>query len=281
MIASCYRYLSSHWNDTLLKKRFLVSQPSRFNDKLDCAFKVVGALRQDVLDRYNTEFNWDDEACRHGLPLESVVYSKAAKGLDQNEICRLVFDDTRMAMDYNFRFLCLSKATAGDETANHMWKKYANGGEGVRIGLFLNLQERDDSPVKHVQYKDEPNVLDLSTLSKFPPTVGDVLKFICTKTKEWSIEAELRMIRQLGKWKDDDCDGKRLSFWEFPPQLVARIDLGCNFSGDVNQFVDKYSRIYPWADFYQCDAKEEVPRVYRRIRKGDEQSLPKQNVWLD
>ena len=258
-----------------------MSPPSRFNDKMDCTCRVVGTLRQDVLDRYNAEFNWDDVARRHGLPSEAIIYSKAAKGLDQNEVCRAMFNKERLAMDYNFRILCLSKAETGDRTSNHMWKNYTNCGKGVRIGLFLNLQERHDSPLKHVQYKDEPNVLDLSTLNKFPPTVDDVLKFICTKTKEWSVEAEVRVIRQLGKWKDEYCDGKSLSFWNFPPQLVARIDLGWNFGGDVNQFIDKYSRIYTWADFYQCDAIEEIPRRYRCLKKGNEQSLLQHSIQLD
>lgn len=112
-----------------------------------------------------------------------------------------------------------------------MWAHYAQGGEGVCIGIDFN----DDSITKYrpaswreaghdtlfqvvqVNYRrDRPSYADLSAM-------GYVEKAFFTKFEPWSYEQEYRVLRPLGECK---LNVKGVPLHQLPPKLIKEIILG-------------------------------------------------------
>lgn len=276
---TCYRYLSSHWYESLRDAEFMVSSPSVFNDIDDCRCLVKNAVSEEVARMLNS-YDWIAAAKRHRMPLSAVAHMRGLRfnSVDLTRMCQSGFEKARAIIDYNVRILCLSMAAAGYRTESHMWRKYANDGRGTRIGLSIDISERSDSPMKKVVYSDEEKVLDLALLDHFPITIGEVLPIVRTKSSGWSIESEVRMIRRIGSWQDH---GGR-SYWHFKRPVVRRVDIGSDCSPHrLRGVVQMLTEYYPWADVYRYTGARYLRDAYVLVRRGNLSTLPTQEILLD
>ena len=215
-----YRYLRSHWMETLRNCEFMVSRPSKFrkmesdnSDPLDCLPQLNGVVSRNILER--------------GLP----------QNLDKNQVSPCFpekftanFNDffrKDEAMDSVLRVLCLSDAS-DNNTDMHMWKNYANDFAGVRIGIGLNLGDELETNFggymgRWVEYCDNPNLIIAKTLSH-PRELSDWnWDIIFKKAKKFAVEKEYRIVTASNLWVSR-AGGEYVRLLN---ENIISVDVGC------------------------------------------------------
>lgn len=223
----CWRYLASHWEDTLKNMRFMVSAPNAFKeDPCDCVCEVDGVLPEDVWQRYRKTHNWRDEARRLNIPEDELGALLNSKLLNRDFLSRVIREkiSDRSAMSEKYRILCTSNSCASLRTEMHMWEKYAGKFSGVRIGLMFEqgMDLNGAIRVQEVSYCDDGPVWNLSDMTEFPPNGEFLIPTIMTKREEYSVEQEYRLLIM-----DSRCDHEKgRSFWHCRPEFIRVLDLG-------------------------------------------------------
>lgn len=220
-----YRYLRSHGLETLQDGRFLVSQPSKFwhwerddrglSDPKECKPQLRGSFSQ--------------SAVRKVFPgIDEVRYSK---------IFKMNFNKEFAAADtLGFvRILCLCSPERRPDTDAYMWSTYADSFRGLRLGVEIEVE--DDSMTssdrdfigQYVQYSDDSNVLNASTISDMTKLGDGAFDVIFKKDSRFIKESEYRLLMVIDEERKH-CpnlirEGAN-AFWIFPKEIIVSLDIG-------------------------------------------------------
>lgn len=219
----CYRYLGSHWMDSLVNGELKTANFIDFNDIFDGRGYADGSL--------------SDEFVSRNVPVGGLSKDGFAKLKEElnARFRKMIADRDELA---EAQIICFSESS--DEILESlMWSHYADKWHGVRLGFdFLYDLHREinykmaTTPfvLDCVRYTDEYPKIDLSLLERleddtyFTKCYRD---FILHKSTAWAYEKEWRMLVQrpdaiLGY----DDKGKEAYFWKFHPLLLKRVDVG-------------------------------------------------------
>lgn len=200
-----YRYLSSHWYETLRDAEFLASPPNKFNDCLDCAGVTVGEFPREVVSEYFMQNDWFGVFSRIaqncGVSMDAVTEALNSKqfNVETLDLSRRVSSllINRESLSKVWRIVCFSRPSENQidnkDTERRMWKRYANKSRGVRIGVdFSDLtRPKDEYLIHDVLYSDAPAIIDLSKSSTTSLLPLDFLCIIFTKLGSiWGRENE-------------------------------------------------------------------------------------------
>ena len=234
----CYRYLGSHWMDSLATTELKAADVDEFNDVFDGRGKTINELTDDAVIRHaNTEII-------HKIP--GMTPELAAACLDNLgvDFLRTQFSScvrnavlNRDAM-HESKVICFSALEGTDyESDALMWSHYAKNWSGVRLGFeFLYDLHKPinfataTTPfvIDYVRYGDRP-VIDLSKLTQI---VGDAYfaacfrMFMLSKSSAWKYEKEWRMVIQNSDAIVRYVDNKINYFCKFHRQLLKSVDIG-------------------------------------------------------
>ena len=246
-----YRYMRSHWFETLRDGCFKMANVRDFNDPFDGRGHCVGRLSREVIRNITIEEEkvWGAllDSCDKNIPgFSDKLLDKIAK-VYSTGFYRSVQD--RSMVDVIMYVLCFSACRDNDPAQRLMWAHYANGYRGVRIGV------RFDDPnfplyLDSVKYCHERPVLDLSkvrSLCNDPEFFNFWRSNLTTKSTEWAYEQEVRLIADdlhLERGKDDG--GKDAYFWRFAAQDIVSVDVGCLVpSAEIDKLVELRNSHYP------------------------------------
>lgn len=259
-VVRCYRYLGSHWLDSLERMELKTADVDDFNDIFDGRGAVTGLLSAETVKRYT-----DKEIAPNipGLSKDQVSYQ--LNRLGARGLIRLYSDCIKNAIAnrvqmHESRILCFScPENIGADRL--MWSHYANHWKGVRLGfdLLYDLHREIDfklmtTPfvIDRVRYDDKRPIMDLSKLENI---VGDAYftfffrNFLLTKGKEWEYEHEWRMLVLKDEAERRYVDNRLMYFWKFHPHLLRRIDIGPLVNGgETREIVALVQKIYPHAE---------------------------------
>ncbi len=221
MIRVFYRYLCSHWVETLRNCEFMASKPSKFRnielanpDPLDCLPQLDGVVPRNILEK-GLPPNLEK---RNGPPSFPENFTAAYNDLfRKNE-----------AMDAVLRILCLSDVRDSNTDA-YMWKNYANNFSGVRIGIALNVGSQAETNFgryigRRVEYCDSPNLISAKGLDH-PSRLSDYeWDVIFRKAKKFEIENEYRIVTARNQW----VSRSGREYVRLLNENIAAVDVGCH-----------------------------------------------------
>lgn len=217
-----YRYLNSHWLDTLRDSRFMISKPSRFRNEL-------GSMsdKEDVMP--HLEGDIPPKVMQRSFPFKAirpVEWSKAFSCLFNTVLSR---DET---FDRFLRVLCFSDAHNHPMTDRYMWKSYAGNFSGVRLGMNFELTANEikvgDNRMKAVSYKDNPGEIQANKICAMEDIFDMVWEILATKNCKYDIEREWRLLALTGNCVFE----QELWFLSFDKRSVSSVDIGCKM--DMN-----------------------------------------------
>ena len=253
----CYRYLGSHWMDSLQNMELKLSTVSDFNDAFDGRGACTNVLRRELIVKHAKEI----VSAQFNYPAH--VIDKIVQELDPDDLVRTysqgfakAFLERQMSKDW--RIACFAKPETSNADAL-MWSHYANHWKGVRLGyrLLFDLHKEIDfkemtTPfiLDYVRYTDMRPVLDLSEIESFendPVLIAYGHKVITTKSSEWSYESEWRLLVDTPKATVKYVCDTPVFFWRFHPLLLRTIDIGPDVPDKARQeLVDFVSYISPY-----------------------------------
>lgn len=280
----CFRYMGSHWIDTLQNMELKLSTTSDFNDVFDGRGSCINKLKNELIKEHITRVlatNIQDAT--------QSVFDEIAKRLDivdnvntYSQGFRDAFVERRISDEW--RVACFAKPKDMNADAL-MWSHYANHWKGVRLGfrLLYDLHREIDfrmmtTPyvLDYVRYTDERPVLDLSKVTSLE---GDAVmtayghRTMVTKSTAWSYESEWRLLVDAPIAPVRYIDNKPISFWRFHPQLLRSIDMGPAMSerdrDALVAFVTQASSCYRHVDINQVVLSESSYTFeYKNIVRG-------------
>lgn len=230
-----YRYLGSHWMDTLRDGRLKVSRPQEFNDPYDCLGVCVGqysisTVKQHFLNPQSSVYALTN-CLANG---RNLTIDEAADILSKTHVRELSDQMAKMITDRDsisaIKFiLCFSGAPENDSSHSLMWSHYANKCNGVRLGFDFGGPEFE-MYLNAVRYSCERATLNLSLIKDFEHD-NEYFRFeedkFLTKSIEWAYEREYRMmIDDKHSETESKEDGSLIRFWRFKPEYLRTIDLG-------------------------------------------------------
>lgn len=279
-----YRYLASHWYESLRDACFLASPPNKFNDSLDCAADTVGKMPEDVVKHYFNERDWVGVfmgiAQREGLSLEAVTQALNSPqfNIDTLDINRRASGllSSRVSLSKVYRIVCFSAlpydSIEKSATERRMWKRYAGKDKGVRIGVDFSYSTRapESEVIQPVFYSDEPVKVDFSCFNTTMIPSEEIHRIVFTKDKKlWGRECEVRLItsRRFCTIKKDKQNGHELCFWKFNREIVRQIFLGARYpQNQFNGLKKMLDKFYPWIEVYSTSFLQQEQRYqYKRI----------------
>ena len=258
-----YRYLGSHWYETLRDAEFLASSPTRFNDLLDCAASTTGHVPEAEIDKYLKEHDWfrvfHEIAQEKGLPVVDTILNVLNSGYINKENLRMderLKDSlrSREPLSRAWRIVCFSMLPEDSVerriTERRMWKRYANKDRGVRIGFDFSRCTCDPQSgiLRRVVYQDHEAIVDLSKASLEPRIILDYARIVLIKRRLWESEHEVRLITTpncciVRQNKDSDNE---LCFWKFNREIVREVCLGLRFpQNQVRGLIKMIKNHYP------------------------------------
>lgn len=250
-----YRYLASHWMDTLRDGRLKVAHPQEFNDPYDCLGVCVGqypisTVKQHFLDQHSPVYMTTVATAKElNVKIEdaaNILARANVRGMSDN-MARMITDRDGVNA---FRFiLCFSGAQENDSSHSLMWSHYANKCNGVRLGFDFGGPEFE-MYLNAVRYSCERATLNLSLIKDFEHD-HEYLRFneenFLMKSIEWSYEREYRMmIDDRHSEVVMDKNGKEIHFWRFKPEYLRLVDLGFGIGKEEEkQILELVSSNYP------------------------------------
>ena len=279
-----YRYLASHWYESLRDACFLASPPNKFNDSFDCAAEAVGAMPEDVVKHYFDERDWFTVfmkvAQQKGFSIETVTQALNSPkfNIDTLDIDRRIRSllSSRVSISEVYRIVCFSAlpndSIEKNATERRMWKRYAGKDKGVRIGVDFSYctEATDCEVIRPVFYSDEPVKVDFSRFRTTMVPSEEICRIVFTKDKKiWGRECEVRLItsRRFCTIKKDKQNGHELCFWKFNREMVRQIFLGARYpQNQFNGLKKMLDKFYPWIEVYSTSLLQQEQRYqYKRI----------------
>ena len=250
-----YRYLASHWMDTLRNEQLKVARPQEFNDPYDCLGVCVGqyplsTVEAHFLDKDAPVYATTIQTAKGmGVSIEIAAHFLAELNVNKMSIDMGNAFAGREYMDGIMFLLCFSSCEEGNSGHSLMWSHYANKCNGVRLGFDFGGPEFENY-LSVVKYSSERATLNLSLVTDF---INDFeyRRFnedkLTTKSIEWAYEREYRMMvddRHSESGKDDK--GNAIRFWRFKPQYLQTIDLGFGIGEEEqNEILSIVQKQYP------------------------------------
>ncbi len=275
-----YRYLSSHWYETLRDAEFLASSPNKFNDCLDCAGVAVGEFPREVVSEYFTQHDWFGAFSRiaqnSGASMDVVTEALNSNhfNVDTLNLSRRVSSllTNRESLSKVWRIVCFSRPSENQcenrNTERRMWKRYADKNRGVRIGVDFSYLTRpkDEYLIHDVFYSDAPAIIDLSESSTTSLSHLDFLRIMFTKIRSiWGRENEVRLVTspRFCSVRNSMC------FWKFNREIVRQVYLGYRFpTKQLNGLLRMLSMHYPKElEIYRM-LKDDTIAAYQYTRIG-------------
>ena len=247
-----YRYMRSHWLETLKDGHFKMAKISDFNDPFDGRGRCVGRLSKEAVRNIAKESNaasWPMIEFADNIRAADLT-NKILDSIVETYTAGFYRDVQERHMVNRITYvLCFSACNDNDPHQKLMWAHYADGYRGVRIGV------RFDDPnfpfyLDSVKYCFERPVFDMSkvrSINNDPEMLRFWISNLTTKSTEWAYEQEVRLVAddlQLEKGVDDN--GKEAYFWQFAPQDIVSVDVGCQMPLDeVKKIVELRNSKYP------------------------------------
>jgi hypothetical protein len=265
-----FRYLASHWIDTLRDRRFKLAKPSELNDPFDCAGAFTGKLpkklRREKANKYlSSPFNDISKHLKRGeRRKEERRQMKEIERCYSDRYSTLASEifQSKSGVDQIIRMLCASLTgihSTGEPPDNDpseilMWSHYANCHKGLRIGIDTSALPRDLN-VKGclIQYSNERPVYDLSQGEDHAstPFAADLIR---KKALPWSYEKEVRLLIQPVHCIHGKTDKQTpASFLPFPEDFIWRVDFGLAMPEEEQQScMEILSQSYPHVAVYKA-----------------------------
>lgn len=243
-----YRYLASHWIDTLRDGRLKVARPYEFNDPYDCLGICVGRYPISTLVRHFM----DEKASVYNTTLKTakkcnISIERAAEALAKMNADKLSagvakkIQDRKHMEDIMF-LLCFSSCSEGDSGHSLMWSHYANKCKGVRLGFDFGGEEFPYY-LNSVKYSCERASLNLSLIHEIavdPEYTRFNEENLLTKSIDWSYEREYRMMiddKHSEEGPDKDEMGRPFRFWRYKPEYLQTVDLGFGIDDNEKELI--------------------------------------------
>lgn len=253
-----YRYMRSHWIETLSDKRFKMAKISDFNDPFDGRGRCVGQFSKDAVKNIARESNivskqFLDLVDKSNIPDLTDQILDILVNTYSTGFYRHVQD--RSIVNLITYVLCFSACKDVDPNQKLMWAHYAGGHSGVRIGVRFD-DPNFPSYLDSVKYCHERPILDLSKVRSLNND-SEMLRFwisnLTTKSTEWAYEQEVRLIvddKHLEKGVDDK--GDEAYYWQFSPQNIASVDVGCQMpQAEIKKIIELRNSKYPHVSIRQ------------------------------
>lgn len=249
-----YRYLASHWTETLRDGRLKVARPQEFNDPYDCLGVCVGqypisTVKQHFLDQHSPVYATTVATAKEwNLTIEDAATMLAranVRGMSDNMAKMITDRDSVNAIQF---ILCFSGAQENDSSHSLMWSHYANKCNGVRFGFDFGGPEFE-MYLNAVRYSTERATLNLSLIKDLQDD-HEYLRFnedsFLMKSIEWAYEREYRMmIDDKHSEEGKDKDGNLIRFWRFKPEYLRTVDLGFGIrKEEESEIIDIVAKSY-------------------------------------
>jgi len=253
----CYRYLGSHWMDSLSRMELKTSDVDSFNDIFDSRGATCGKLTLETVRRHV-----NDDVISQIPGMTPELSAKLASHYADQHMCDILSNclsrmiESRAAM-HESRVICLSAPESPDADAL-MWSHYANHWSGVRLGFELLYDMHREIDFKkattpyvldYVRYSEKRPVLDLSKLES---VVGDAYFTSCfrwimlTKSPAWKYEHEWRMLVIKDQAEPRYVNNSLQYFWKFHPRLLKTVDIGpCMPQDESTELIAFLRHVYP------------------------------------
>ena len=254
----CYRYLGSHWMESLQNAELKLADVDEFNDIFDGRGACINELHRDaviriIADNINYNLRFDIEQVLNCLQ-KALVIPKDVLDL-ATEIVRYGVHSRQMAKE--IKVICFAKPENRGADAL-MWSHYANNWKGVRLGfcLLYDIHKEIDfkklttpyifEPVKYSEMRPTLDLSQITTLENSPIYIDFFRKTLITKSLEWSYESEWRLMVDRPRAIRKVINNKEMLFWKFHPLLLKSIDLGPEISmEEENNVINFIKSNYP------------------------------------
>lgn len=254
----CYRYMGSHWMESLQNAELKLADVNEFNDIFDGRGTCINELRREAIihiiaNSINKNGLVDREEYLNRLKKELTISKDVLDSA--TEIVRQSVHSRQMAQE--IKIICFSKPEDRNADAL-MWSHYANHWKGVRLGFSLLYDIHNEIDFKlsttpyilePIRYSDKRPTLDLSqinTLVNDPVYTDFFRKALITKSLEWSYESEWRLMVDRPRAVVRYGNNKEMLFWKFHPFLLKSIDLGPGvYKEDENELLSFIQINYP------------------------------------
>lgn len=252
----CYRYLGSHWMESLQNAELKLADVNEFNDIFDGRGGCVNELRHEAIieilaSQISDNFNFNKEKALANLKKKLQIPKQVIDAA--TEVVRQSIHDRQMAGD--LKVICFAKPENRNSDAL-MWSHYANHWKGVRLGfsLLYDIHKEIDFKELTTPYILEPikysairPTLDLSLLTSLvndPIYIDFFRKAIITKSIEWRYEAEWRLLVDRVRAVQRFVNNKLMFFWKFHPLLLKTIDLGPEIDKEHESELVNFVKLY-------------------------------------
>ena len=251
-----FRYLGSHWIETLRDGLLKLARPQDFNDPYDCLGVCIGKFKVEALAKHFMDSRCDIYrqtllfAKMNKLTVAEAAMRLASQNVDRHSSKMAETVRRRLLMDGLMYLLCFSSCPEDDSAHRLMWAHYANKCRGVRLGFHFNEGRAFKHYLNVVKYSSERAVLDLSLLNDVEEDIEYRILFenlITTKSIDWAYEREYRlMIADTHAESSIDAQGNILRFWRFNPDDLEFVDLGLDFDEkEIREVLSIVAKQYP------------------------------------
>lgn len=202
----CYRYLGSHWMDSITQMELKTADIDDFNDIFDGRGTVTGHLPVDLVKRHAL-----NEVAGHSAGVTTESVNRWLSQCGDEAVVSMYSDAVKQAVEaregmHGNRIVCFSNPGDASDADRLMWSHYANHWKGVRLVFDLRYDvhkgidfKKMTTPfvIEPVRYSDERPIMDISKLEGI---VGDTYytacfrNFMLTKSTAWKGECEWRML---------------------------------------------------------------------------------------
>ena len=249
-----YRYLASHWIDTLRNGRLKVSRPQEFNDPYDCLGVCVGrypisTVKAHLLNKGSSVYATTIATAKElSISIEDAadVLGRVNVRVMSDKMANVIAN--RNTVNGVQFILCFSGAQENDSSHSLMWAHYANKCNGVRLGFDFGGPEFE-MYVNAVRYSCERATLNLAFIKDFEHD-HEYFRFnednFLMKSIEWAYEREYRMmIDDKHSEMGNDNNGNTIRFWRFKPEYLQTVDLGFGIhKEEENEIIDIVTKNY-------------------------------------
>jgi hypothetical protein len=231
-----YKYCSVEGATAIIKNcSFWVKKPSEFNDPFECCPQIKANIldltkeyissEETILRLYNEtdefkkQYKTFDSFRNYWLSNKERMYRQACS--DKEKTATFAFE-VRNLLSEEYLITCFSK----NPFSPPMWAHYANNHRGC-ILAFDFRNEKFYKQLLPVKYLHERPIMDLSDFDGYN---YDYLRFVTTKSRQWSYEKEIRLILKNNDFDYSDEHGRH--FTKFDKYSLCGIAFGVNIDSE-------------------------------------------------